>query len=505
MTAETIRHLTAIAPAFGDWAAPEPLIGRIEPEPYPVDALPPTIRAAVAEVVGFVQAPVAIAAASALSAVSVAAQAAVGVRRTSGLEGPVSLFMLTIADSGERKSTCDGYFTSAIQEYEREAADLARPDIAAHAAALAAWEAKRSGLTGAITQGAKGGKDTREHEERLADLESEKPVPPLVPRLLYGDVTPEALAYGLAMGWPSGGVMSSEAGVVLGGHAMGKDSAMRNLALLNVLWDGGRLPIDRRTGASFVVDGARLSVGLMIQETALRSFFERDGGLSRGTGFLARFLMAQPMSTQGHRLFAEPPAGWPALTAFHRRIAAILREPMPFNEGRLEPPALDLAPDAKAAWVDFFNAVEVELRDGGDLREIRDVASKTADNAARLAALFQMIEHGPSPIGVDALRRGCMIAAWHLTEARRFFGELALPPEIMGAVILDRWLVEHCRREAVGAIPARTAMNIGPNRLRKRDALAAAVKELEQAGRVRLRGTRPAMIEVNPALLEGGA
>ena len=74
-------------------------------------------------------------------------------------------------------------------------------------------------------------------------------VPRQVDRLFQvacGDHTPEALTHALATEWPSGGVVSSEAGIVFGGHGMGKDSAMRNLATLNVLWDGGTLPVSRR-------------------------------------------------------------------------------------------------------------------------------------------------------------------------------------------------------------------------------------------------------------------
>ncbi len=69
------------------------------------------------------------------------------------------------------------------------------------------------------------------------------------------DATPEALAYGLANHWPSAGVVSAEAGIVLGSHGMGKESIMRNLAMLNQLWDGNTLTIDRKTTDSFTVRG----------------------------------------------------------------------------------------------------------------------------------------------------------------------------------------------------------------------------------------------------------
>ncbi|MER2601378.1 MAG: PriCT-2 domain-containing protein, partial [Candidatus Competibacter phosphatis] len=90
------------------WPEPHLLAAKIEPEPYPLDALPDTIRAAVEEVAGFVKAPAALVASSALAALSLACQAHIDAKRAEKLHGPVGLFLLTIADSGERKSTCDG-------------------------------------------------------------------------------------------------------------------------------------------------------------------------------------------------------------------------------------------------------------------------------------------------------------------------------------------------------------------------------------------------------------
>ena len=59
-------------------------------------------------------------ASSALGALSLTGQAYVDVKRAEGLTGPTSLFLLTIADSGERKSTCDKFFTEPIRNYERQ-------------------------------------------------------------------------------------------------------------------------------------------------------------------------------------------------------------------------------------------------------------------------------------------------------------------------------------------------------------------------------------------------
>jgi putative DNA primase/helicase len=312
----------------------------------------------------------------------------------------------------------------------------------------------------------------------------------------------------LAKNWPSGGVVSAEAGIVFGAHGMGKDSVMRNLALLNVLWDGGNLTIDRRTTESFTVRGARLTVALQVQEATLRSFFDRSGGLARGTGFLARFLVAWPESTQGFRPFTEAPANWPALAAFNKRIAAILEQPAPVDEnGGLNPPLLPLTAEAKMAWVAFHDAIESELASGGELYDVRDVASKTADNAARLAALFQVFDGAGGAIGAEAFESASRIAAWHLNEARRFFGELALPAELADAARLDSWLLDYCRRQKTNIVPRREVQrNVTPVHLRQKAVLEDALRELVEAGRVLLvQDGRRKEIHVNPALLDGGA
>lgn len=494
-------------PEGHSWPEPQPLATKVEPEPYPAYALPDAIRAAVEEVQGFTKAPLPLVASSALAALSLAIQAHADVKRAEQLIGPVSLYLLTIADSGERKSTCDGFFTKAIRDHEEAQAALAKPLLDDHGAASEAWEAKRTGLKDKIRQFAKSGKGTVQYEDMLRELERQRPEPPRVPRLFYTDATPEALAYRLAKNWPSGGVVSAEAGSVFGAHGMGKDSVMRNLALLNVLWDGGSFIIDRRTTESFMVCGARLTVALQVQEATLQNFLERSGGLARGSGFLARFLIAWPESTQGFRPFTEPPAHWPALAAFNRRIANILEQAAPVDDtGGLVPIALPLTADAKAAWVAFHDAIEGELASGGALHDVRDVASKIADNAARLAALFQIFEGAGGGIGLAAIESASRIAAWHLNEARRFFGELALPTEMADASRLDRWLVDHCRRQSVSTVPKRDIQrNVTPVHLRQKGPLDEALRELTEAGRVRqVHDGRRKDIHVNPALLSVG-
>ena len=450
------------------------------------------------------QSPVAMVASSAISIAAVACQGLVDVRRAEGLSGPASLFLLGIADSGERKTSGDGHFKTPLTEYEREIFDTISPDVDRFKADLAIWETKKAALLEKIKADTKTSKDTWVIESDLRDLEVHKPVKPRVPRVVRTDDTPENLAYSLMHEWPSAGVMSSEAGLVFGGHAMGENSIMRHLALLNLLWDGGEHNIGRRTSESFKLHGVRLSVALQVQEATLRDFFGRSGNLARGIGFFARFLVYWPESTQGTRWFKEAPPSWPALSAFHRRVRTVLDHPLPMqDDGSLVPAIMDLSPEAKDAWIRFHDLVEAELGGGGELADIRDVAAKAAENAARLASLFQVLEQGTGGlVSLTNFNAASRIVAWHLGEARRFFGAIALPVELSNAAKLDTWLIQRCRQLHTDAVSTRDVQQYGPGCLRSAAGIEEAVVVLAELDRARMvQHGRKKTIKVNPALL----
>lgn len=485
-----------------DWPEPQHLTDKIVPETYPIEALPETIRLAIEEVQAFVKAPFPLVASSAIGALSLAAQGLINVQRAEKLISPVSLFLLTIADSGERKTTCDVFFTKVMREYEQEQAEAMKPELERYQAELDAWTAERDGLLSAIKEASKKSKPTEALRNDLEQLQHDKPTAPRVPKVLLNDETPESLASRLVKEWPSVGIVSSEAGSFFGSHGMGKDSIMRNLAFYNVMWDGGTHSIGRRTSESFTVKGARLTATLQVQDATLREFHNKSGQLSRGTGFYARFLIAWPDSTQGTRKFTDAPDNWPHLAIFNQRIKELLAITIPMNEeGQLEPALLTFTPDARQAWIDFHDGIEEELTAQGELYAVRDVASKAADNAARLAALFHVFAHDANqPIGTDSIESAKRIVAWHLSEARRFFNELALPDGVADAVKLDSFLIERCKVAQSHMVSKSVAIQYSP--LRTKEKLDAAIKVLCDLDRVQIQkhGKR-ITLKINPALL----
>ena len=252
--------------------------------------------------------------------------------------------------------------------------------------------------------------------------------------------------------------------------------------------------------------GARLTMGLMVQEQVLREFMKNSKGLARGSGFMARFLVSWPESTMGTRFYEAPTEGMPALAAFNERLEEILNYPAPIDEaGALSPAEMTLSPEAKALWIEYHDGVERELGQGGDLYDVKDVASKSADNAARLAALFAFFERGSCAIiEEEDFRRAAQIALWHLSEARRFLGEFCMPEELTNAARLESWLIKWCRKKGCTIISRRDIQQYGPYGLRRKAALNAALGELVELGRARevKTGTNRG-IHINPAVLGG--
>jgi DNA primase len=126
-----------------------------EPRPFPVEALGSTIEKAVIEFQGYGKQPLSMIASSALATASLACQGLADVGRDSQNIGPISLSLLIIAESGERKSSLDKAFSKSLRDWEREKAVEMKADIKKSIADHSDWEAKRQGLLGAIKENQK--------------------------------------------------------------------------------------------------------------------------------------------------------------------------------------------------------------------------------------------------------------------------------------------------------------------------------------------------------------
>jgi putative DNA primase/helicase len=492
---------TAMQATADTWPEPEPLTDPDHQAPYPIHALPADLQALVKELEDYYRAPVPMIATCALSILSSAGQALADVDIDGTLKKPLSLFTLIVAESGERKSEIDKVLSKPLHEWERQQLEDRAEEIKAARAAYKAWEAAKRGIEKRIETLASKGQDYSEAEEKLAELEANPPQAVLIPDLIMQDQTPEGMAKALKR-YPSICLLSSEAAVVLGGHGMGKDSASRNQGMMNDLWSGQPIKITRAAAESFSLHGRRLSAGLAVQQSVL-SAFAKDGA-ARGIGFFARFLITQPDSTKGTRFYESPP-DWRHLSAWRDRIHALLNTPLQIDpDNALQPHLLQLAPDAQQLWIDGYNAIERELGQFGEFADVGDVASKSADNAARIAGLLHLYQHGlVGRVTADEMRCGLALALWHLNESKRYFTKAKTDEKTLLAARLEQWLMTYCIEQQTDHVPRAYVLQHCPIRaLRKAAALDDMIKTLG-ATRCRLdnRNGKQALL-INPAILK---
>jgi len=76
------------------------------------------------------------------------------------LVGPISLYLLAVADSGERKTTCDAIFSPELRDWETRQRLEMSPEIAKLDTATAVFEAKKAGILEAIKHKRRRAQDT---------------------------------------------------------------------------------------------------------------------------------------------------------------------------------------------------------------------------------------------------------------------------------------------------------------------------------------------------------
>ena len=313
---------------------PRPLIeSNPVAQPYPVQALGGILGPAVERMAEVIGVPQALAAQSVLAASALATQGHAGLQ-LDGRNYPLSLYLITVAASGDRKTAADRSALLPARQWEREQWQRYREQLARYRAA----QRQMQGINPADPDSANG-----------VPLEAE----PSAPRLITTDPTIEALIKGLCHDLPSMGLFCDEGGQFLGSSTMSRDNRLKAVTTLSSLWGGS--PIDRArsmAGESLRAYDRRLSLHLMLQPYLAMQLLSDP--LLRGQGILGRCLITWPTSLAGQRSYQSVDLSKdPALKRYHHRLSALFHQPWSLSaDGALRLSPLTLSPLARRRWID---------------------------------------------------------------------------------------------------------------------------------------------------------
>ena len=456
-----------IRPHISELTYPEPLPLLPELEtaaPYPLEALPPLMRDAAQAIAEYVQAPLALAGQCVIGAAVHLAQTRVNaphIHRPGGM--PCSLFLLTLADSGDRKSECRRLAFKTADEAEQKARSE-------HRKACDEITNMAGGLKG----------------KKLEQFTAEHPLP-TDPRTQYADATFERIAGDMIRGTSAASWDTDEGGQVLAGASLKADTRAATLGGLTKAFDSGSFERTRSRGnleGSGFAYNRRLSVHLLAQPVTVATAL--NDPLLRGQGFLPRFLFASPASLAGTRFLTAEQLDReayadPRLQRYWARCEAISATPQAIDPqtGEVAPQALDLDTEADADWLEFYNEVEDEQSTLGSFANLRPFAGRAGEIVRRLAAVFACFE-GQTQIDSDCMCRAAALVRHSLAEWSRYTDGEAVNLKLQQAATLLEWL----QLKGWETFHSRKLQREGPGIARKsarqRDQLLATLVEHHQ-------------------------
>lgn len=409
--------------------APKPLplmpdIGK--PHPYPVDALPAIIRDAVCAIAERVKAPEALAGQCVIGAAVYLALTRADAKNAIGGQMPVNTAMLSLADSGDRKSSCHDLAFLPIANQQK---DLAREYVRQ----LKEYDDGMVGLKG------KELKDYQDSNDPPVDMTS-----------IYSDATFERVAGDLIAGKPVVFWDTDEGGQMLGGASLKADTRVATIGGLTKLLDNGSVSRMRSRGnaeASGSAFNRRFTIHLMAQDVTVREALHDP--LLRGQGFLPRFLLTAPAPLKGERMLTweeyqkQQQAGNDdrRLKRYWARISELMqtREYIDPDTSEVTPPVMELTLDADRLWLDFFNETERESGRFGELGQISAFASRVGDQARKLAtalAVFEKLDH----VDGDCMKSAIALVRHSISEWLRHTAGATVDKDLQDAATVMDWL-----------------------------------------------------------------
>ena len=454
---------------------PTPLVPeRGDRSPYPVAALGPVLAGAVRFIVEATRCAPETAAQSVLAAAALATQAHADILTPAGWAKPLSLFLGTVAKSGERKSAADNYALAPVREVqdaERVDYRLARQ---AYENDLEAWEGQRRKVA------ADSKTDLAKKRAGLNAL-GPKPLPPLRPERTVEDVTVEGLIKSWTECHGSRGLFTAEGATVLAGHSMSDENRLKTAAVYSKLWEDGQIDRVRAGDGHLALIGKRMSAHLMFQPGVARRLLDADDLSDQG--LTGRFLICEAPELAGTRSFRVPPSTDDSRFQAYRAtlIALVSRRPRTLDgRNELDPRELTFAPDAVRVWTELHDHVEAKLGTEGELGSVKPFGNKLAEHAARIAGVLTVLEDpGAVELGAAPMARGCALAGVDAGEAVRLNAESRVSERLARAEGLRTWLVD-VWTEPLVSLP--DVMQRGPRATRLKTAAEAALAALVEYG-----------------------
>lgn len=410
------------------------------PPAYPVDALGPLAEVC-REIAQHGQLEPAMAGQCLLATASLLTQSLRRVRTLAGVK-PISLYLQTIGDSGDGKSSAESVALAPVNEWQREQSRV-------YAQSVSDAQAPR----------AKG--------EQALEL-------PRAPYRVSRDATVEGVRNSFQHGMPSQALFNSEAAAVLSGYGMKPEHRAKTAATFNGLWDSGEVSVSRSMAGHIQLYGRFLAVHWMIQPTAVRETLYDP--LLSAIGLWPRFLIAWPAPMKPRLAQQFRPEKSPVIGRYWARCTELLRYDI--GEDCADVPVIEFDADAIELAQQFFERMEQAARTtNGSLVSIKPFAVRATEQIFRVGAVLATFE-GRHSVDLKTAGNAIALVTHSLEIWKQIFGNREEAEAHQHALELFEWLL----KKPLGSVSETTVLHVGPKSLRSKSRRDTAIATLESAG-----------------------
>jgi hypothetical protein len=409
---------------------------------YPADALGPLVDLCKTVALNAQLNP-AVVGQSALTTASLVAQGGYEVETLAGFK-PLSIFGLSILESGDGKSTAEGIVLRGIRQFEKE-----------RHAEQQARQAEQAKLP---------------VKERQFERE---------PYLLASDATVQGIIKGFLSGWPSQGIFTAEGATMLCGWGMAADQRANTSANLNKLWDGEPVSVQRGMSGRIQLYNRRFCAHWMIQPDAAQEALT-DPGLS-SIGLWPRFMVSwpEPLPPRKYRRYEF----WhdPIVKAFWDRCKAMLRDQAPTDDGECsEFRTIRLSDPARQILVETFERMEQARDPAHPLYSVKPFAVRLCELACRNAGVLAAYAD-EDIINAERMKNGIALAGYSLDTWRGIFGQREDLTHDKWAREMYAWMLKRPKQRASETDILKTAT---PKHLRNKHRRDTALSILRECGMI---------------------
>lgn len=422
-----------------------------------------------------VQAPYEMVAASVLATAAASVQDALQVQMPNGYVAPTSLYFITIAESGERKSGTMKLAANPIFDRQAKLTKLNEDRAAKLAIEKKISKTKLNRLLKEL-----GDCDSDQLDETklelCVELGNKVYSAPKEDNLIYDNCTIEALLEGLHRSDIGGFWISSEGSSILRGLNT------THVASLNKLWDKEVIDVKRKSSESYTITDTSLSMHLALQPDLFYSIVNDKHELLRGSGLLARCLTCIPVSRQGFRSVTPQPNYPLDIHDYYTRINDLMDWQANYIK-KNDPYVICFDDEAQNLWLYYSQQLEKGLYENGAFDSIRDFVNKLSNNIARIAAIwhfyhYAVIDEGDmtcSPINADSMQKAIDIGEYYRRQAMLLYGELCgdFKAQKLGKLLYSYLFKQYCQTK-LPTLRSNILKN-GPRELRNKNSLDQAV------------------------------